>query len=148
MLEDGSRLSLTLQSAVPPIDTPGYHTLRYADREITIAVAPPRCVTVGDIAPGRKLWGIAVQLYSLKRAGDGGIGDTTALAMLAQAAAQQGADAMRSARRTASSPTIATRFGPYSPSSRLFLNPLLIDPVDACSGEHRVGSRDRTRAAA
>ena len=54
--------------AVPPIDTPGYHTLRYGDREVTIAVAPPRCVTIGDIAPGQKLWGIAVQLYSLKRA--------------------------------------------------------------------------------
>ena len=32
VLEDGGRLSLTLQSTVPPIDTPGYHTLRYADR--------------------------------------------------------------------------------------------------------------------
>jgi 4-alpha-glucanotransferase len=53
VLEDGSRLSLTLQSMVPPIDTPGYHMLRYASREVTIAVAPPRCVTIGDIAPDK-----------------------------------------------------------------------------------------------
>ena len=135
--EDGSRLALTLQSVVPPIDTPGYHTLRYADREVTIAVAPPRCVTVGDIAPGQKLWGIAVQLYSLKRADDGGIGDTTALAMLAQAAAKQGADAIALSPTHSLFPDDASRFGPYSPSSRLFLNPLLIDPVTML-GEHRV----------
>ena len=137
VLEDGSRLALTLQSVVPPIDTPGYHTLRYAGREVTIAVAPPRCVTVGDIAPGRKLWGIAVQLYSLKRADDGGIGDTTALAMLAQEAAKQGADAIALSPTHSLFPDDASRFGPYSPSSRLFLNPLLIDPVTML-GEHRV----------
>jgi len=137
VLEDGSRLSLTLQSMVPPIDTPGYHTLRYADREVTIAMAPPRCVTIGDIAPGKKLWGIAVQLYSLKRADDGGIGDTTALATLAQQAAKQGADAIALSPTHSLFPDDASRFGPYSPSSRLFLNPLLVDPVTML-GEHRV----------
>jgi len=137
VLEDGSRLSLTLQSMVPPIDTPGYHTLRYADREVTLAVAPPRCVTIGDIAPGQRLWGIAVQLYSLKRADDGGIGDTTALALLAREAAQRGADAVALSPTHSLFPDDATRFGPYSPSSRLFLNPLLIDPVTLL-GEHRV----------
>jgi 4-alpha-glucanotransferase len=137
VLEDGSRLSLTLQSMVPPIDTPGYHMLRYASREVTIAVAPPRCVTIGDIAPGQKLWGIAVQLYSLKRADDGGIGDTTALATLAQDAAKQGADAIALSPTHSLFPDDASRYGPYSPSSRLFFNPLLIDPVTML-GEHRV----------
>jgi 4-alpha-glucanotransferase len=136
-LEDGSRLSLTLRSAVPPIDRPGYHTLRYADREVTIAVSPPRCVTVDDLAPGEKLWGIAVQLYSLKRADDGGIGDTTALAMLAKGLAKRGADAIALSPTHSLFPDDAARFGPYSPSSRLFLNPLLIDPVTML-GEHRV----------
>ena len=37
---------------------------------------------VGDIAPGERLWGLAVQLYSLRRADDDGIGDTGALARL------------------------------------------------------------------
>jgi 4-alpha-glucanotransferase len=137
VLEDGSRLSLTLQSTVPPIDAPGYHTLHYADREVTIAVAPARCVTIGDIAPGQKLWGIAVQLYSLKRPHDGGIGDTTALAILAQEAAKQGADAVALSPTHSLFPGDATRFGPYSPSSRLFLNPLLIDPATVL-GEYQV----------
>jgi 4-alpha-glucanotransferase len=137
VLEDGSRQSMTLQSGVPPIDTPGYHTLRYGGREVTLAVAPPRCVTIGDIAPGQRLWGVAVQLYSLKRADDGGIGDTTALALLAQEAAKQGADAIALSPTHSLFPDDATRFGPYSPSSRLFLNPLLIDPATLL-GERRV----------
>ncbi|MCW5736894.1 MAG: 4-alpha-glucanotransferase [Enhydrobacter sp.] len=137
VLEDGSRQSLRLHSTVPPIDATGYHTLRYAEREITLAVAPPRCITVDDIAPGQKLWGLAVQLYGLKRADDGGVGDTTALAMLAREAATQGADALALSPTHALFPDDATRFSPYSPSSRLFLNPLLIDPVTVL-GEHRV----------
>ncbi len=100
-------------------------------------MAPPRCVTIGDIAPGQKPWGIAVQLYSLKRADDGGIGDTTALAMLAREAARLGADAIALSPTHSLFPDDATRFGPYSPSSRLFLNPLLIDPATML-GEHRV----------
>lgn len=137
VLDGGSRLSLTLHSGVPPIDTPGYHTLRYAGREVILAVAPPRCVTIGDIAPGQKLWGLAVQLYSLKRADDGGIGDTTALATLVQEAAQHGADAVALSPTHSLFPGDPNRFGPYSPSSRLFLNPLLIDPATVL-GERRV----------
>lgn len=137
VLEDGTCRPLALQSVLPPIDMPGYHTLRHADREVTIAVAPPRCVTIGDVAPGEKLWGIAAQLYSLKRADDGGIGDTTALAMLAREAAGHGADAIALSPTHSLFPDDASRFGPYSPSSRLFLNPLLIDPATVL-GERRV----------
>jgi 4-alpha-glucanotransferase len=136
VLEDGSRQSFTLRSSVPPIDTPGYHTLRHAGLEVTIAVAPPRCITIDDVAPGQKLWGIAVQLHSLKRAGDGGIGDTTALATLAQEAAKHGADAVALSPAHSLFPDDLSRFGPYSPSSRLFLNPLLIDPAAVLGEEH------------
>jgi 4-alpha-glucanotransferase len=110
---------------VPPIATPGYHTLRHGRREFTLAVAPPRCVTVADVAPGRRLWGLAVQLYGLRRAGDGGIGDTTALATLAREAARHGADALALSPTHLLFPDDPTRFGPYSPASRLRLNPLL-----------------------
>jgi 4-alpha-glucanotransferase len=137
VLEDGSRQSMTLHSGVSPINTPGYHTLRFGDREVTLAVAPRRCVTVEDIAPGQRLWGLAVQLYSLKRPDDGGIGDTTALAMLAREAARHGADALALSPTHSLFPDDPDRFGPYSPSSRLFLNPLLIDPATVL-GEQRV----------
>src|SRR6185312_9137061 len=83
--------------------------------------------TVGDIAPGERLWGLAVQIYSLRRPGDLGIGDTTAVAALARSAAEYGADALALSPAHSLFPGDHTRFGPYSPSSRLFLNPLLID---------------------
>jgi 4-alpha-glucanotransferase len=124
-------------SVLPAIERPGYHTLRFGGHEVTLAVAPPRCFTVGDIAPGEQLWGLAVQIYSLRRPGDLGIGDTTAVAMLAKSAAEYGADALALSPAHSLFPDDLTRFGPYSPSSRLFLNPLLIDPA-AVLGKQRV----------
>ncbi len=126
---------------VPAIDRPGYHTLRFGDREVTLAVAPRRCVTIGDIAPGERLWGLAVQIYSLRRPGDLGIGDTGAVAMLAQSAAAHGADALALSPAHSLFPGDFSRFGPYSPSSRLFVNPLLIDPA-AMLGERRVAEAE------
>ena len=136
-LEGGDTKSITVSSRLPPIAEPGYHTLRWRDRELTVAVAPTRCFTIADIAPGRRLWGLAVQLYSLKRPGDGGIGDTTGLAMLAESAAAHGADALALSPAHSLFPDDTARFGPYSPSSRLFLNPLLIDPATVL-GQQRV----------
>src|SRR6185436_19353403 len=72
VLENGTAHELKDGAA---IHTPGYHRLRVADREITLAVAPPRCVTLDDIAPGAKLYGLAVQLYGLRRRDDLGTGD-------------------------------------------------------------------------
>ncbi len=124
--EDGSRVSLRDGAT---LDTPGYHRLRVGDREITLAVAPPRCVTLDDIAPGAKLFGLATQLYGLRRHGDLGVGDAGALGEFAVAAAREGADAI------ALSPTHSLfaadpgHYGPYSPSSRLFFNPLYADPA-------------------
>lgn len=149
-LEGGLRRSLTLHGGIaPPVVATGYHKLRYADRELTLAVAPPRCMTLADIAEGRKLWGIGVQLYSLGRSGDCGIGDTTGLRDLGRHAAGHGADAIAVSPTHSLFPSDPSRYGPYSPSNRLFLNPLFADPADAL-GAKRVAeaagpdtSRDR-----
>src|SRR6266568_5201171 len=133
--EDGDRVDVRLQAAdgghiVPSIDRPGYHRLCVDNRELTLAVAPRRCVTVNDIAPKERLWGLAVQLYGLRRDGDGGIGDTTALRAVAKSARRDRADAIALSPTHSLFPADLSRYGPYSPSSRLFLNPLLADPVD------------------
>jgi len=143
-LEDGTVAPVKLKAVdsvvlVPAIRIPGYHRLRYADRELGLAVAPKRCVTVDDIAPGRKLWGLMAQIYSLRRDGDGGIGDSGALAALAEVAARAGADAVTLSPAHALFPGAPERYGPYSPSSRLFLNPLLADPT-AVFGKDKVGA--------
>ncbi len=73
---------------------------------------------------GRKLWGLAVQLYALRRAGDGGIGDFAALADFVTRAASHGADAVAISPVHAQFSSDVTRFGPYAPSNRAALNVL------------------------
>jgi 4-alpha-glucanotransferase len=113
---------------LPPIATPGYHRLDIDNRSIELAVATARCVTVDDLAPGARRWGLAAQLYGLRRAGDGGIGDTQALTALARSAARHGADAIAISPAHAGFAADPGRYRPYSPSSRLFLNPLHANP--------------------
>ena len=49
-LEGGDKKPVVLRDgALPAIGRPGYHRLRFADREITVAVAPARCVTLQDV---------------------------------------------------------------------------------------------------
>lgn len=127
LLEDGSRRLLRCAGdggaiCLPPIDVPGYHRLRTARAEITLAVAPPRGFGLDDIAPGQRCWGLSAQLYSLRRVGDGGFGDFRALAELVQQAAEQGADAVALSPVHALFSADAQHYGPYAPSSRLFLN--------------------------
>ena len=107
---------------LPPIDEPGYHHVEFDGQSVVLAVAPRRSFTMQDVAPGQKLWGLAVQLYGLRRAGDGGVGDFAALAEFAQAAARHGADCVAISPVHAQFSGDVTRFGPYAPSSRAALN--------------------------
>jgi 4-alpha-glucanotransferase len=116
---------------------PGYYTLALDEDEITLAVAPPRGFGIGDIAGARRPWGMAVQMAALRRPGDGGIGDFTALELCARAAAEKGADALAISPLHALFAAAPERYSPYAPSSRLFLNGLYVDPVRT-SGEQTV----------
>ena len=117
---------------LPAIDHAGYHRLHVGESVTTLAVAPPRCFGVADALGGDeaapRLWGLGVQLYSLRRPGDGGIGDFTGLSALARSAAQHGASALAISPVHAMFSADVNRFSPYGPSSRLFLNALHIDP--------------------
>ena len=123
-------------SLVPPIEVPGYHRLLAGGQELTLAVAPARCFTVRDAAPDRRLWALAVQLYALRRPGDGGLGDFGALQDLVGPAAAQGAAAIAISPVHAQFSADPDRFSPYSPSSRTQLNVLhtRLDMPDAPAG--------------
>jgi 4-alpha-glucanotransferase len=144
VLEDGSVRRVTIRggkgATLPAISEAGYHRLRFANREITLAVAPARCVTLEEMGAGRRMWGVAAQVYGLRRAGDGGIGDAGAVLDLAVAAARRGADAVALSPVYSLFAADAARHGPYSPSSRLFLNPLYADPA-VVFGADRVANR-------
>lgn len=149
--EDGGsaalRFSIRADRLVGPVlDRVGYHRLEIADREVTVAVAPKRCVTIEERAHGKKLWGVAAQIYSLRRGGDGGIGDATAVRELAVAAAGHGADAVALSPVHSLFAADPGRYGPYSPSSRLFFNPLFADPEIVFGPERVAAHRSETTA--
>lgn len=140
-LEDGSRLNLKLDanSVLPGLVPVGYQHVSINGQQFTLAVAPARCYSVGDAVdnPIPRAWGLSVQLYSLRRPGDGGFGDTQALEDLARVAGERGSDALAISPLHAMFSSDTQRYSPYSPSSRLFLNSLYAAP-GAILGERAV----------
>jgi len=108
------------------VSEPGYHRLELDDRTLELAVCPPRCLTPRDLL-GRDAWGLTTQLYGLREHGT--FGDFSALAVLARAAGQAGADALAISPTHALFPSAPQRCSPYSPSSRDHLNILYADPA-------------------
>jgi 4-alpha-glucanotransferase len=113
---------------IPAIAEIGYHRLRVEDREVVLAVSPPRCRSIEDVVPDARLWGLSAQLYGLSHKGDIGIGDLGGAADLARSAGSKGADAISLSPMHALYAADPEHFGPYSPSSRLFMNPLHAAP--------------------
>lgn len=131
-LEDGSRINLKLDdnAMLPGLVPVGYQHVSIDDQSFTLAVAPQRCYSVGDAVDSQnpRAWGLSVQLYSLRRPGDGGFGDTQALEDLARVAGERGAEALAISPLHAMFSGDTQRYSPYSPSSRLFLNSLYAAP--------------------
>jgi len=115
-----------------PVDLPsGYHELEAkvaggtADRCLLI-ISPPRCYEPASIIAGRRLWGIAVQLYTLRSRENWGIGDFNDLRALIRWVASHGAGFIGLNPLHALAPADPERSSPYSASSRHFLNVLYI----------------------
>lgn len=113
------------EARLPAIAVPGWHRLEVAGREVALAAAPPACPLPAD----PRAWGLAVQVYALRRPGDRGAGDHGALAALGAAAARAGAAALAISPQHALFAADPHRYSPYAPSSRRFLNPLHADPA-------------------
>ncbi|HZB91925.1 MAG TPA: 4-alpha-glucanotransferase [Stellaceae bacterium] len=120
------RLLLPVGRTTPP----GYHRLSVAlggeQAETLLVVAPRFCYQAPALAAGRA-WALTTQLYSLRSARNWGIGDFSDLSLLAEAAARHGAGALGINPLHALFPAAPGHISPYSPSSRLFLNPLYLD---------------------
>ncbi|MFZ2468171.1 MAG: 4-alpha-glucanotransferase [Parvibaculum sedimenti] len=94
---------------------------------MSLVVAPVQCYLPPQLTSGRRLWGLAAQLYSITSERDRGIGDFTDLGTLAQWAAELGADAIGLNPLHALFPSLPENASPYSPNSRLFRNSLYLD---------------------
>jgi 4-alpha-glucanotransferase len=125
------RLGLELRLQLPL----GYHSLRLTvqgvkQSQITLVVAPEHCYEPAVITAGNRLWGIAVQLYSLRSVSNWGMGDFRDLRELIELTAQRGAAVIGLNPLHALLPADPTHISPYSPSNRHFLNVLYIAVSD------------------
>jgi 4-alpha-glucanotransferase len=131
-----------------PLDLPaGSYRLHLTDaasftEEAPLMVAPPGAFG-GDFDRG---WLLAVQLYGVRSARNWGIGDFTDLEGLIELAGGLGADGVGLNPLHALFDDRPSDCSPYSPNSRLFLNPLYID-VEKLP-EHRPASGDTNDALA
>jgi 4-alpha-glucanotransferase len=98
-------------------------------REAAILLVTPETTFQGK-DPCARLWALAVQLYGVRSARNWGHGDFTDLTELVTLSAKLGAAGIALNPLHALFDDRPEQASPYSPNSRLFLNPLYID-VDA-----------------
>ncbi len=141
LLEDGTDWGEV--DSLPASLPAGYHALSPLNGGpvTTLVSAPAQCL---DAPAG---WGVAAQVYSLWRADGWGIGDLRDVELLGREVATRGGTALLLSPLHAPAPTIPQEASPYYPSSRRWLNPLLIplagpSPVTNDAG----GLIDRSRA--
>jgi 4-alpha-glucanotransferase len=131
-LEDGA--TLRGAGALPPDLPIGYHDLvrRGDSTPMLLLVRPPKCPQTAEVAQ----WGVAVQLYAALSQRSWGVGDFADLSLLGRWARDElQADFVLINPLYAASPGLPQEPSPYSPTTRLFLNPLYlaVEQVDGFS---------------
>ena len=122
--------------SLPLPDLPlGYHKAAIAldtglQGTLRVVVTPERCYEAPAIVAGQRLWGIAVQLYSLRADDNWGVGDFRDLRHLIRLAAPLGCGIVGLNPLHALMPANPAHISPYSPSNRQFLNVLYISVED------------------
>jgi 4-alpha-glucanotransferase len=132
-----ARLKLELPNDLPL----GYHTLNVSldtglAGESRLIVAPSVSFEPEAFHRGERVWGVAVQLYSLRSKRNWGIGDFRDLADLVRLAAPLGCGIIGLNPLHALMPANPAHISPYSPSSREFLNVLYIAIEDVPEFAH------------
>lgn len=113
---------------LPALPT-GYHRLQLGEFEATIISAPETCWQPQAFEGRKRLWGATAQIYSLRSEHDLGIGDYADVARLAESVGALGGAFLGLSPVHALFSADRTKISPYSPSSRLFLEALYIDPT-------------------
>ncbi|HEX4944961.1 MAG TPA: 4-alpha-glucanotransferase, partial [Usitatibacteraceae bacterium] len=114
--------------ALPPLPE-GTYTVSVEGEPLAcrLVVAPRRCFLPSALLDGKRRFGLAAHLYALRRPGDQGIGDFTALAQAAEATARAGGSLVGINPLHALFAAQRDRASPYHPSDRRFLEALYID---------------------
>ncbi len=122
-----------------PIGT-GYHQLALSGRQETMAliVVPSTCYQPPVLECNENVFGLSLQLYTLRSLRNWGMGDFTDLKHYVIDAAKQGVDLVGVNPLHALFPANPLAFSPYSPSNRAFLNIMYIDPEQIEEFAHSV----------
>jgi (1->4)-alpha-D-glucan 1-alpha-D-glucosylmutase len=117
---------------LPDFEAIGYHRLIVklddsSEAWTTLIVAPETCYQPPELAGGTKIWGISLQLFSLRSKRNWGIGDFTDLHSVIEMFAPLGISVLGLNPLHALFSHLPENASPYSPSSRDFLNPVYLD---------------------
>ncbi len=125
--EPVARFSLQLPQSIPH----GYHRLsieaRGSPSHCSLIVTPQSAYAPPWLKEAKRLWGIACHLYALRSENNWGIGDFSDLTDLIRITHDCKGSAVGINPLHSLFPLQPEHASPYSPSSRLFLNPLYID---------------------
>jgi 4-alpha-glucanotransferase len=153
---EGEHRHLRLALDLPRLPL-GYHRLFLAagheNAETDVIVTPVHGYLPPELENGRA-WGLTAQLHSIRSALNWGMGDYGDLRSLAALAAGRGAAAVGINPLHALFPAEPRHISPYSPSTRLFLNPLYLDVIgvpefaSSHAAQQHVGSPDFVAALA
>ncbi len=137
---------------VPVELPPGYHEFEVGlggtVARCRLILSPPVCFEPPAILEGRRLWGVAVQLYTVRSRCNWGIGDFADLQQLIRWLAPHGAGFIGLNPLHALAPADPARASPYSASSRHFLNvmyiavPVIPEFLECDAARARAGEAD------
>lgn len=116
---------LALRLELPAVGEIGYHRLQVGGGSQSLIVHPPKCHQ--PLADAQRVWGLSIQLYSVRSSRNWGVGDFSDLRRLAEWAARAGANLIGVNPLHALFPHNPRHASPYSPSSREFFNTIYID---------------------
>ena len=115
---------------LPPLPA-GYHSLHVQSGASACAsaiiAAPMRCYAPPQLDGDTRLWGMAAQTYGLHSKNTIGIGDFGDVATLAERGGELGASFLGLSPSHMLFPANRKMISPYSPSTRLFLDPIYLD---------------------
>ena len=131
------RAARTWMVGLPPLPIGRHRVWRenFPEFPCFITIAPARCYLPPALAHGERRFGVSAQLYTLRGAGDQGIGDFATLQALAEQTRRHGGSVLGLNPMHALFAAQRERASPYQPSDRRFLDPIYLHLPEAAGPE-------------
>jgi 4-alpha-glucanotransferase len=125
-----AKVILENNKIIIPANLPlGYHKLIIDNKDYFLICVPNKKELPNYLKENKqKLWGTMAQIYSTRSKKSWGIGDFEDLKIIVKKTAEAGGDFVAINPLHASTPGVPQLDSPYSPVSKIFLNPIYIRP--------------------